>query len=191
MKKKLLYIAAMLICLSIMTGGTLAYYTTSDTARNVITSDGVKVQVVEQQMVGGTSQPYPNQPIPVMPTDTVSKIVAVRNEDQPAWVRMRYTVTVHNPQGEVMNFPAGELSQAIVITPDSSSWTLKDGWWYYNTHLKSGEVSTPLFEEVFFSGPHMDNKYQLCTVTIDVTAQAVQKVHNGTSVMEALGWPET
>ena len=67
MKKKLLYIAAIVICLSLITGGTYAYFTASDTARNVITSGGIEVKVVEQQLVNGTLQPYPSQPIPVMP----------------------------------------------------------------------------------------------------------------------------
>lgn len=191
MKKKILYIAAIIICLSIITGGTLAYYTTSDTARNVITSGGVEVKVVEQQLVDGALQPYPNQPIPVMPATTVSKIVSVQSMEQAAWVRMNYTLTVYDANGKEMNVPADELAKVIVINPDTTNWTFKDGWWYYNTAVASGEMTTPLFEEVVFSGPNMDNKYQLCTVVIDVTAQAVQKANNGDTVMEALGWPET
>ena len=85
---------------------------------------------------------------------------------------------------------ADELAKVIVIDPDATNWTLKDGWWYYNTAIKSGEMTKPLFEEVVFSGPDMDNKYQNCTVMIDVNAQAVQTVNNGETVWEALGWPE-
>ena len=67
MKKKILYIAAIIICLSIMTGGTLAHYTAKDTARNVITSGGIDLEILEYQSIGGSLQPYPSQPIPVMP----------------------------------------------------------------------------------------------------------------------------
>lgn len=189
MKKKLLYIAAIIICLSIITGGTYAYYTTSDTARNVITSGGVEVNVVEQQLVNGTLQPYPNQPIQVMPATAVSKIVSVQSTEQSAWVRMNYSLTVFDAEGKEMEIPADELEKVIVIEPDTTNWTRKDGWWYYNTAIKSGEMTKPLFNEVVFSGPCMDNKYQLCTVVIDVTAQAVQQANNGRSVMDALGWP--
>ena len=189
MKKKLLYIAAILICLSLITGGTFAYFTASDTVRNVITSGGVEVAVVEQQLVNGTLQPYPNQPIQVMPATTVSKIVSVRSADQAVWVRMNYTLTVYDAQGKEMEVPADELAKVVVIESDTANWTCKDGWWYYNTAIKSGETTKPLFEEVEFSGPHMDNKYQLCTVVVDVTAQAVQQANNGTTVLEALGWP--
>ena len=81
--------------------------------------------------------------------------------------------------------------QVIVIDPDATNWSQKDGWWYYNTTIASGETTKPLLDEVVFSGPYMDNKYQSCTVVIDVTAQAVQKANNGATVWEALGWPET
>ena len=189
MKKKILYIAAIVICLSLSTGGTYAYFTTSDTARNVITSGGIEVKVVEQQLVNGTLQPYPSQPIPVMPATTVSKIVSVQSTEQAAWVRMNYPLTVYDADGKKMEIPADELAKVIVIASDTANWTLKDGWWYYNTAVKGGETTKPLFEEVEFSGPHMDNKYQLCTVVIDVTAQAVQQANNGATVWEALGWP--
>lgn len=191
MKKKILYIAAIFVCLSIITGGTYAYYTTSDTARNVITSGGIEVNVVEQQLVNGTLQPYPSQPIPVMPATTVSKIVSAQSTEQAAWVRMNYTVTVYDADGNKMEVPADELARVIVIDPDTTNWILKDGWWYCKTAIKSGETTSPLFEEVVFSGPNMDNKYQNCTVEIVVTAQGVQHANNGSSVMDALGWPES
>ena len=191
MKKKILYIAAIIICLSLITGGTYAYYTTSDTARNVITSGSVEVTVVEQQLVNGTLQSYPNQPIQVMPATTVSKIVSVQSAEQAAWVRMNYTLTVYDAEGKEMEIPADELAKVIIIESDTTNWTLKDGWWYYSTAIKSGEATKPLFEEVEFSGPYMDNKYQRCTVIVDVTAQAVQQANNGATVWEALGWPET
>ena len=104
---------------------------------------------------------------------------------------MNYTLTVYDADGKKMEIPADELAKVIIIDPDTTNWTQQDGWWYYNTAIKSGETTKPLFEEVVFSGPYMDNKYQLCKVVIDVTAQAVQQANNGATVWEALGWPET
>lgn len=191
MKKKILYIAAIVICLSLITGGTYAYFTTSDTARNVITSGGVGIQIVEQQMVNGTAQPYPNQPIPVLPATEVSKIVSVQSLEQIAWIRANYTVTVYDAEGEEMDIPDEELKRVIIIKNSSTNWTEKDGWWYYDTAIGSNGITAPLIEKVEFSGPNMDNKYQLCTMIIEVNADAVQKANNGTTVWEALGWPET
>ena len=156
----------------------------------MITSGGVGINVVEQQMVNGSLMPYPNQPIPVMPATTVSKIVSVQNAEQAAWIRAGYTVTVYDAEGNIMEVSTEELNRVILIEPDTANWTHKDGWWYCNTAAESGETTKPLFEQVVFSGPDMDNKYQNCTVVIHVIAQAVQQANNGSTVMEAAGWPE-
>lgn len=189
MKKRIFAVAIVIICLSVLASTTIAYFTDVGIARNVITSGGIDIQVVEQQLVNGTLQLYPNQPISVMPDTTVSKIVSVQCVEQAAWVRMNYTTTVYDAEGKVMDVPAEELNRVIAIDPDTTNWTQKDGWWYYNTAVTPGQITKPLFEEVVFSGPDMDNKYQNCTVIIDVNAQAVQKTNNGTTVWEAKGWP--
>ena len=190
MKKRIFALAIVMTCLSILASTTLAYFTDIGTARNVITSGGIGIEVIEQQLVDGTLQPWPKDPIPVMPGTAVSKIAKVKNLEEPAWIRMNYTVTVYDASGKVMDVSAEELAKVILIEPDSTAWTQKDGWWYYKTAVNTSETTAPLFEEVVFSGPHMDNKYQNCTVTVDVTAQAVQKVHNGDTVRDAQGWPK-
>ena len=192
MKKRILAISVVMICLSILASVTLAYYTDSAIARNVITSGGIDIEVVEQQKVGNTLQPWVDPEIPVMPSQTVSKIVSVENtkQSQTAWIRASYTLTVFDADKKVMDIPEDELEQVIIITPDSTNWTEKDGWWYCNKAAGTGEVTAPLFEEVTFSGPNMDNKYQGCTVVIEVEAQAVQKANNKETVLEAAGWPD-
>ena len=47
-----------------------------------------------------------------------------------------------------------------------------------------------MFESVTFSGVHMNDVYQGCTVELTVTAQAVQYAHNGIRGQEITGWPE-
>ena len=190
MKKRIFAVAVVLISLSVLAATTIAYFTDSDITRNVITSGGIDIQIIEQQLVDGKLVEYPNEPIPVTPASTVSKIVSVQNTDEPAWIRAIYTVTVYDAEEKAMLIPAEELSKVIGIAPNTAAWTQKDGWWYHNTAVATEEMTEPLFEEVVFSGPHMDNKYQNCTVVIDVTAQAVQTANNGTSVLEALGWSE-
>ena len=189
MKKKILYLAAILICLSIITGGTMAYFTAEDTVRNEITSGGIQVRVVEQQLADGQLRPSEGQSIPVMPATTVSRIVSVQSLRQSAWVRVRYSVTVYDSQGQILDIPPEDLEKAIVIQPDGENWSLKDGWWYCNTAISAGETTSPLFRTVTFSGEEMGNEYQNCTAVLEVTAQAVQQANNGASVLEAQGWP--
>ena len=189
MKKRLACCAMLCILLSLVVNSTLAYFTAEDTARNVITSGGIDVQVVEKQLVGGTLENYPGASVSVMPGSAVSKIVSVKNLDEPAWVRMTYTVTIRDANGKTVGLSAQQRDQIITIDTDPANWTYKSGWWYCNKALATGEESKPLFTEVTFSGPEMGNTYQSCTVLIDVTAQAVQKAHNGNTVMDAAGWP--
>lgn len=47
MKRKLFAGAVIAICLSLIAYGTLAYFTAEDTARNVITSGGIDIQLRE------------------------------------------------------------------------------------------------------------------------------------------------
>lgn len=192
MKKKILYIAAILLCLSIITSGTLAYYTASDTARNVITSGGVDIAIEEWQQTGAGLVPYPkDKPIHVMPSVTVSKIITVRNHDAESFIRVKLTVTVLDADGEVMELTDTQRNAVIHLTMNSEGWTEKDGWWYYTDAVDTGDVTEPLLTAVSFDGPNMTNEYQNCTVQIDVNAQAVQFANNSGNVLDALGWPES
>jgi predicted ribosomally synthesized peptide with SipW-like signal peptide len=187
--KKILYVAALVICLSIITGGTLAYFTAEDTARNVITTGSVSVSVVQQQMVGDALQPSSNRPIPVMPDTTVSRVVSVQSTKQTAWVRLQYEIKLYDATGAEKVLTDEELSQIIVIAPDDTNWTLADGWWYYTDAIGFGEIAQPLFDSIGFTA-QMGNDYQGCSMVLQITAQAVQQANNGTTVLEAAGWPE-
>lgn len=192
MKRKLLFIAAALIVLSLIAGGTLAYFTAEDTARNVITSGAVTAELVEQQRTAdGKLVPYPAEAIPVMPGQSVSKIVTVRSDEQPAWIRARYTVAVQDAAGKAMDIPAAKLAKVVSIEPDAAHWTLRDGWWYYSGAVGGGESTSALFESIDFSGPDMGNEYQGATITVDVAVQVVQSANNGESALDAMGWPKT
>ena len=190
MKKKLLYIATLLISVSIIGGGTIAYFTTEDTARNVITAGGLGVEVIEQQEIDGVLQPYPSEPIKMMPGTSVSKIVSVQSLDQAVWVRMTYDITVLNEAKEELQVSEEELDRMIEVSYDTEKWIEKEDWWYYPTTLKGGEITEPLFESISFSGIEIGNEYQGATIEFIVTAQAVQQANNGSAVMEAAGWPE-
>ena len=189
MKKKILAMAVVLICVSILASTTLAYFTDIGIARNVIATGGIKIEVVEQQLVDDVLVDYPNEPINAMPGKSVSKIVSVKGLDQPAWIRMCYTVTVLDALGEPMEVSAEELAKQILIAADGESWTFQDGWWYCNEAVSTGETTKPLFETVEFA-KDMGNEYQGSTIYIDVIAQAVQKANNGQTVLDAAGWPE-
>lgn len=188
MKKKLFLAALAAICLAILGYGTFAAYTTNNRARNVITTGKIDISIVEQQASGGQFVPYPDQPIPVMPTSTVSKIVAVRCNEEQAYIRMRYSVIFRDPAGNDL-----PLDPSVVhIVPTGQNWIASDGWFYYNAPLSAGEVTEPLFESVSFSGAGMGNEYQNATVIIQIHAQSVQTANNpipAAGITAVPGWP--
>ena len=181
MKKKILLVTAVVICLAIAATGTLAYFTAEDMAHNVITTGGVEIAVQEWADEGKT-KPFENL-TGVMPNTTVTKIAEIKNTGaSDAWVRVKVEKNI-KLQGE------GKPDTSLVeLTLNTADWTEKDGYYYYTKVLKPGEVTAPIFTAVTFK-PDMGNEYQNATATVDVTAQAVQTANNGATVMDAQGWP--
>ena len=181
MKKRILILSLLAVCLSLCIGGTLAYYTATDTARNVITAGNIKIELIETDAEG---KPFENVS-GVLPGAEVDKIVTVKNtSDNACWVRISVEKEI-------------SLAKEKSGTPDMSfleidfntvNWTEKDGYFYYNEKLNPGETTKPLFTTVTFNAT-MDNLYAGCTASVSVFAQAVQCANNGHSALTAAGWP--
>lgn len=190
MKKKVAAGAVLAICLSILIYTTIAYFNTADTARNVITSGNIKIQLQETALVNDSEIPFEESKdvYNVMPGQEVSKIVRVENTgDNPAYIRISVDKAIQLAEG-VQGDPDTSL---ISIDYDSSSWTLgDDGYYYYNEPLAAGATTAALFRNVIFD-PTMGNMYQNSKAVIKVSAQATQVKNNGTDVFSAAGWPDT
>lgn len=191
MKKRIFAFAVVVFCLSILASTTLAYFTDTAVARNVITSGGVDIAIEEWQETPEGMIPYPDQHIRVMPATQVSKIVTVRNLDAQSFIRVKLELTLQDSNDQLMDIDAEEMEKIIHLIMNNQDWTEKDGWWYYGAAVNTNEVTLPLMTAVEFDGPNMTNEYQKTTLQIHVIAQAVQAANNGTNAMEAMGWPET
>lgn len=191
MKKKILLVTAVVICLAIAATGTLAYFTAEDTAHNVITSGGVNIELVEKtEAEDGTLVDFPEDGIKgVMPGTDVSKIVSVKNTgESEAWIRVRIEAKITATDGSALplDIDAGPVMDFTV----GENWHMDfDGSIYYAKPVAPGESTEILFDTVHFA-PEMGNEYQGCTANIVISAQAVQTANNGSTVMEAAGWPE-
>lgn len=181
MKRKLLILSVLAICVAILAVGSLAYFTSEGKAHNVITSGGVEIAVQEWADEGKT-KPFEDL-TGIMPGMTVTKIAEIKNTGaSDAWVRVKVEKNI-KLQGE------GTPDTSLVeLTLNTADWTEKDGYYYYTKVLKPGEVTAPIFTAVIFKAD-MGNEYQNATATVDVTAQAVQTANNGETVMDAQGWP--
>ena len=191
MRKKILLAAAVAICLAVGTSGTLAYFTSENTAHNVITSGGVNIEVVEKtQDKSGALVDFPKEGMKgVMPGTDVSKIVSVKNTgESEAWIRVQVESKIKAADGADLPLTIEKVGSVMTYTV-GGGWSLgEDGYYYYTKPVAAGETTDILFDTVKFA-PQMGNEYQNCTANIEISAQAVQTANNGTTVLEAKGWP--
>ena len=183
MKRKLLILSALAICIATLAAGTIAFFTAEGKAHNVITTGGVEIAVQEWADVEKT-KPFEDL-TGVMPNTTVTKIAEIKNTGaSDAWVRVKVDKNI------VLKIDGVTPDTSLVeLTRNNTDWMEKDGYYYYNVALKPGEVTAPIFTAVTFKAD-MGNEYQNATATVDVFAQAVQTANNGATVMAAQGWPK-
>lgn len=180
MKRRIILISVLLVLLALLATGSVAYFTTEQTAQNVITAGTVDISVLTTTQDG---TPFPQEGVRIMPGDTIDKVVTVKNNGSGAlYLRLKLTASV-----EDSDLPADDC---MIINIDTTKWTLhEDGYYYYNVALEAGQTSAPLFEQVTFDGSKVTNEYRGKAFLLAVDAQAVQSANNGTSALSALGWP--
>lgn len=187
-KSRLLSAAIIMILLSVIATGTLAFFTDNVTSHNVITTSGVGIKVDEKTIEDGELVDFPEDGVdgvlPGMEIDKIVKIVAKEGTSE-AWVRVKVVVEVKGKDGSTL--PAEDV--VIIEYLTDNGWTKQEDYWYYETAIKDGEATLPLFEKVVFAD-ELSNEYQGATALVKVSAQAVQKANNGATALEAAGWPE-
>ena len=172
MKRKLLLLSVLAICVATLAAGTLAYFSADGTARNVITTGNVSI-AVEEWADADKTQPFEDL-TGIMPGTTV---------EADAWIRVRLTSDIR--------LTGDGTPDPSLVKPDlnTTDWTLgPDGYLYCNKAIRPGETTAPLFTCVTFDAG-MGNEYQDATATVHVAAEAVQTANNGVTALEALGWP--
>ena len=182
--------------IALTAGGTLAYFSTSERAHNVITSGGVDIELLEWADESKQEQWNSETSATIMPGTSVTKIVEVKNiGGNDAWVRVKVdkAFSVENE--------ARDASVLVCDLPgeDSSHWVKKADdagveWWYYVRPLAPGSVTeVPLFKSVTLVSD-TGNAYQGGEATVTVSVQAVQYENNGDksdeTVFDAVGWPD-
>lgn len=189
MKRKLLLLSVMVICIAIAAAGTLAFFNGDATAHNVITTGKVGITVNEYSKYDPDERvKYENEQTGIMPGTTVNKIVVVSGEEgtADAWVRVKFTKSIQLADGK-----QGEVNLDLIRLNIGADWIDgKDGWFYYNAPVKANQEAAPALLSVQFD-TKMDNTYQGATATVDVLAQAVQCANNGKTALTAKGWPDS
>ena len=159
----------------VLIGGSVAYFTTEDTATNAVSSSNVKIELVLLEDDGeGNMVPVSGEKT-VVPGEGVMRTASIKNTgSEVAWVRIKM------PRPDEI-----ELWQET----DPDIWTEKDDCFYYNTPLKPGKTTDPLYFGVEFD-ESLGNDDSGKKLSLLLKGQGVQHVHNGEVVTDAQGWPE-
>ena len=175
MKKRTLTIAIALVCMLVLIGGSVAYFTTENTATNAVSSSNVKIELVLMEMNDSEKMVPVSGEKTVVPGEGVMRKASIKNTgSEVAWVRIK------------MPRPGGiQLWQET----DPEKWTEKDDCIYYNTPLKPGDTTEPMYYGVAFD-ESLGNNDSGKKLSLLLKGQGVQHVHNGDTVMDAQGWPE-
>lgn len=179
--KRKAFAVGLVACLAAVLGvGTWAYFTSEAKATNVITVGDVSIRLVERFDEQAARH--------VVPGESVNKTVFVENVgSNPAWVRVRLDVDVRSAAGAPLS--ADPVSLRFAGQAGASSWADGgDGWRYLSAPLQAGALSGALIDAVALDAS-AGNEYAGATVTVAASAQAVQSVHNGSDVANAVGWP--
>ncbi len=196
MRRKLFLLAIILIAAATISSATIAYFSYEDKADNVIISGEIKIELIEKH--GDVD--FPAEGVKgILPGTTVSKIVSVKNTGTAAaWVRVKVTGIIKDEAGNPLPLETVHEGRPVPIMDidfNTTDWTYKDGYYYYNKPLPvdtEESVTTALFKNVHFN-KLMDNRYKNSTANIEVAAQAVQSDNNpipeGGSVTDVKGWP--
>ena len=158
----------------------MAYFTTTGTVTNVVTSGSIRLQI-HQKTADGSD--FPTEGVYVIPGDIVSRRVSVENIcDHPFYLRVKLV------NGSTNDSLSPE--DCLKLDIDLQNWTYRDGYYYFNQILQPGESTSDLFTQVEIVGGKVDQTHIGSALRLTVNAYAVQSENNPAEhPWDASGWP--
>lgn len=182
LKIKMAVISIIAILIAFIGTKSLAFYSTTGKATNVVTSGNIQF-IIHETTDQGTE--FPKDGVYIVPGDVVSKKVSVESAcEHPFYLRVKVVYGVNSE----------ELSadDCFKLDINEENWQLYDGWYYYKGIVNPEETTPEVFSHVEIVGAKVDNKYIGKTLTLTVKAQAVQSENNPLvdgNIYTASGWP--
>lgn len=168
MKKKIIALALVLCLVAVaVVGGTLAYFTDEDNAKNEFTVGNVDIDLTEPNWdetgKEEAEDAYPGEPLAKDPTVT-------NTGKNPCFVRVSVSNLDQFGDAGMIIYRTDYVDNAL-----SSEWTYYEGYYYYhkegNGVLPAGETTDALFDQIVIPVGVTNNA---ATEPIEVIAQAVQ-----------------
>lgn len=172
MNKRVFISAVVLAALSLSMASTMARFTTTQPAAQVITTGSIQLKLHRSS---------PNSSI--LPGSTVDHEIKVENTGaNPAYIRIACHTTADDG-----NLPGEDCIQLAI---NQSDWTKQGDYYYYNHPLPPGTTSVPLCQTVTFDLNTLDNRYLGKHLDLQIQVFGVQAQNNGSTVWDAIGWPQ-
>ena len=147
--KKPIIFMLLLVAVSIIVGGTIAYYTSSDTFENEFDTGTYKIETQEAFVSPENWTPG---------TTTPKTVIATNKGTTPAAVRIKLTPSWKDANGGVLSLTDSHDNEAAIINFANnlnSRWTYSNGYYYYNYYLDENESTSSLLNSVTFN-PNVD-----------------------------------
>jgi len=141
-KKLVIMMASVALIGAVGIGATLAYFTDSDEATNIVTTGNVDISLLEDnEDVEGLNFDD------VLPGQTLEKDpkVVLNPESADAFVRVKITISGNEMVGrEGYTDEANALDALLKTTIEANGWKLNaDGYYYYGVKLTQDDATTP------------------------------------------------
>ena len=147
--KKPIIFMLLLVAVSIIVGGTIAYYTSSDTFENEFDTGTYKIETQEAFVSPENWTPG---------TTTPKTVIATNKGTTPAAVRIKLTPSWKDANGGTLSLTDSHDNEAAIINFANnlnSKWTYSNGYYYYNYYLDENESTSSLLNSVTFN-PNVD-----------------------------------
>lgn len=183
MKKKVaLTAAAVALVGTLAVGGTLAWFTDTEEATNVVTMGEVDVKLSEDGGNDGIIQNGGLKYDDVMPGDEFQKKVTIENLEQAAWVRAKINVSgfenVNTTNSDMIKFfkkgEEGEPDEEVSVTWNQLTGEGKVGPW----KMEANDVADYILFDYIKVPETWGNEFTNATFNIEVSVEAVQYDNN-------------
>ena len=184
LNKSLLFCVILcLVCVSL----TVAFFSISKTANNVITFGNLKMKILQTTIDenGEEVQVSNDDSFDITENSSISRMIKVKNIGKHNFF-LRVSLNMIGTDEENNTI---DVSDLVSYDLNEEKWIYKDGWYYYKDALAKDEVTDTLITCIIFNTDKITAKYPNSKFKFKVNAEAVQAENNESNVLEAVGWP--
>lgn len=187
MKKRLIYISLIIICLLFIVY--FYFFLTKENKNdNIITFGNIKMQIIETKLDSNDREVSVKnyEELDVSSTPNLDRIIRVKNLGKESiYIRLSFDLVRLDENNKSYDV----TDDMISVNINNDNWILKDNKYYYKYQLKEGQTTKKLVAQIKFNLSQLMKKYPNGRFDLKINAQAVQVKNNKKDILEVEGWP--